>query len=123
MTPQQNKELIKARIHASYNPISQGDEIQKGGEGSKGGKVIGHTKSGKPIYEHSSIPSKGSSQYHAKKAAKKNLDNFNETYKDFTPEDHQDAAKLFNEKGDHIQGSNHATHGRHKDGLKTGIWM
>lgn len=26
--------------------------IEKGGEGSRGGKVIGHTKSGKPIYEH-----------------------------------------------------------------------
>lgn len=30
-----------------------GTEIEKGGEGSKGGKVIGHTKSGKPIYENS----------------------------------------------------------------------
>lgn len=27
------------------------DLLEKGGEGSKGGKVIGHTKSGKPIYE------------------------------------------------------------------------
>lgn len=27
-------------------------DIEKGGEGSRGGKVIGHTKSGKPIYEH-----------------------------------------------------------------------
>lgn len=26
--------------------------LEKGGEGSKGGKIIGHTKSGKPIYEH-----------------------------------------------------------------------
>jgi hypothetical protein len=26
--------------------------FEKGGEGSKGGKVIGHTKSGKPIYDH-----------------------------------------------------------------------
>lgn len=30
---------------------SEEDELEKGGEGSKGGKVIGHTKSGKPIYE------------------------------------------------------------------------
>jgi hypothetical protein len=28
-----------------------GEPIKKGGEGSKGGKVIGHTKSGKPVYE------------------------------------------------------------------------
>lgn len=27
------------------------DNVEKGGEGSRGGKVIGHTKSGKAIYE------------------------------------------------------------------------
>lgn len=42
------------------------------GEGSKGGKVIGHTKSGKPVYE-----SKGADKY-----------------KDFTKEDHLDAVRL-----------------------------
>lgn len=36
-----------ARIAGLY----LGDELQKGGEGSKGGKIIGHTKSGKPIYD------------------------------------------------------------------------
>jgi len=25
--------------------------LEKGGEGSRGGKIIGHTKSGKPVYE------------------------------------------------------------------------
>jgi len=25
--------------------------LRKGGEGSRGGKIIGHTKSGKPIYK------------------------------------------------------------------------
>lgn len=30
---------------------SEEDELDKGGEGSRGGKVIGHTKSGKPIYD------------------------------------------------------------------------
>ena len=29
---------------------SLGTDIEKGGEGSKGGKIIGHTKSGKPKY-------------------------------------------------------------------------
>jgi hypothetical protein len=29
---------------------AQADELSKGGEGSRGGKIIGHTKSGKPIY-------------------------------------------------------------------------
>lgn len=47
------------------------DEIEKGGEGSKGGKVIGHTKSGKPIYANGVANSIG--------------------YKDFTKEDHEDA--------------------------------
>lgn len=32
---------------------SQENDIEKGGEGARGGKVIGHTKSGKPIYEGS----------------------------------------------------------------------
>lgn len=34
---------------------SEDSDIEKGGEGSKGGKVIGHTKSGKPIYESTEV--------------------------------------------------------------------
>lgn len=49
---------------------SQDSDIMKGGEGTKGGKVIGHTRSGKPIYGD-----KSAKHYH-----------------DFTSEDHQDAA-------------------------------
>jgi hypothetical protein len=48
------------------------DVIQKGGgEGSRGGKVIGHTKSGKPIYAHGEpIHNKDySKQYHLDAAA------------------------------------------------------
>jgi hypothetical protein len=42
--------LLKA--HDNYMAAKISDTImEKGGEGSKGGKVIGHTKSGKPIYE------------------------------------------------------------------------
>lgn len=48
------------------------NDIEKGGEGSKGGKVIGHTKSGKAIYQNSS------SKHH----------------KEFTKEDHHDAIDL-----------------------------
>lgn len=51
--------------------------IEKGGEGSKGGKVIGHTKSGKPIYAHK--------------------DANHEHYKNFTPSEHREAAE-FHEK-------------------------
>lgn len=32
------------------NEIRSRQELMKGGEGSRGGKIIGHTKSGKPIY-------------------------------------------------------------------------
>ena len=52
-------------------------DIVKGGEGSKGGKIIGHTKSGKPIYK-TSIP--------------------HSFHKDFTPEEHSEAAILFRGK-------------------------
>jgi len=48
--------------------LVEGESIEKA-EGDKGGKVIGHTKSGKPIYEHAKAKS----------------------YKDFTRQDHHDA--------------------------------
>ena len=52
------------------------DELIKGGEGSKGGKVIGHTKSGRPIY-----------------------DTFNHSdHKNFTPQDHANARTLHEKK-------------------------
>lgn len=50
------------------------DKIEKGGEGSRGGKIIGHTKSGKPIYANKSANHKD--------------------YKDFDEQDHKDAIKL-----------------------------
>lgn len=53
--------------------LTKSFEIEKsGGEGSRGGKVIGHTKSGKPIYD------KADHKEHA----------------NFTSEDHQDAYSL-----------------------------
>ena len=57
--------LVKRNIH-SWLPLIEGEivyrkeellkaedenELEKGGEGSKGGHVIGHTASGKPIYD------------------------------------------------------------------------
>ena len=56
--------ILKAQLNtlSQVNPIrameirkSIQDELSKGGEGSKGGKVIGHTKSGKPIYESGNL--------------------------------------------------------------------
>lgn len=46
-------------------------DLEKGGEGSKGGKVIGHTQSGKPIY----------ASYH-------------ESYNHFTPQEHKEAQQV-----------------------------
>jgi hypothetical protein len=40
---------------ATLHPLLQ-NALEKGGEGSKGGKIIGHTKSGKPIYENANHP-------------------------------------------------------------------
>lgn len=76
-----SKRQIATNITKTFQP-----DIIKGGEGSRGGKVIGHTKSGKAIY--------------GDKAAK------HEHYKDFTDQDHHDASdahywhgiKLGNEK-------------------------
>jgi hypothetical protein len=53
---------------------SEDSDIEKGGEGSRGGKIIGHTKSGKPVYEKSQ----------------------NLSYNGFTRQDHLDAAEHHN---------------------------
>lgn len=50
------------------------DSFEKGGEGTRGGKIIGYTKSGKPIYDEAN----------------------HEAHKDFTLGDHNDAYKLHN---------------------------
>ena len=55
-------------------------DIIKGGEGSKGGKVIGHTNSGKPIYE-------GKNGQH-------------EDYKNYSEQDHWDAADIHDKQID-----------------------
>lgn len=54
------------------------DFIIKGGEGSKGGRVIGHTKSGKPIYHSPDNPE----------------------HKKFTFRDHLDAATLHDKRAE-----------------------
>jgi len=56
--------------------LQQLDTLIKGGEGSRGGHVIGHTKSGKPVY------------------LKQNADK----YKDFSAQDHKDAGDLHADK-------------------------
>ena len=58
-------------------------KAKKRGEGSRGGKIIGHTKSGKPIYaaNHTAYALDGT-----KRGVK--------PYKDFTAQDHEDAYQL-----------------------------
>lgn len=59
-----NKRQMAPNLLKSY-----GIDIEKA-EGDKGGKIIGHTKSGKPIYAHNG---------------------FNVKHKDFTPSEHREA--------------------------------
>lgn len=94
-----------ARILGSYK---EGDVIKKSlendiekSEGSRGGKVIGHTKSGKPVYANSKHPS----------------------HKDFSEEDHENARHIhMNEEhtGRNMQERDEAAadHGREADKLK-----
>lgn len=73
-------ELNKATRGHMLDSYKNADEIIKGGEGSRGGKVIGHTKSGKPVYSHK--------------------DAGHESYKDFSIADHLDAASLHEKQRD-----------------------
>ena len=57
-------------IREKIKEVIDEDDLEKGGEGSKGGNVIGHTKSGKPIYNSFS----------------------HEGHDKFTTQDHKDAA-------------------------------
>ena len=68
----EHKELVKSNIATLYGvDLTQ---FEKGGEGSKGGKIIGHTKSGKPVYANKNATHKD--------------------YNDFTKEDHEDASVI-----------------------------
>lgn len=107
-------------LQKAYEILGLGDLIQKG-EGSKGGKVIGHTKSGKPIYAKNNIPVKGSSQYHQIKEGKRSHQEWEENHKDFTKEDHMDAAEQLHKKGKKnndekllIEASNHSVYANSK---------
>jgi hypothetical protein len=66
------------RANNILKSFGQLQDIMKG-EGDRGGHVIGHTKSGKPIYQ-------------------KLYAGGNTEYEGFTKEDHEDAAKLHDKK-------------------------
>ena len=73
------------------NSVTGNEDIEKA-EGSKGGKVVGHTKSGKPIYDNK----------HAN------------DYKDFSSADHKDAANHHREVAKKIR--NHFGSGKDNKG-------
>ncbi len=87
-----SKGLIDPELYGKA--ISQLDSIiekASKGEGSKGGHIIGHTKSGKPVY--GIIPNGDHKQY-----------------KDFTSQDHKDAANLHqNQYDEHSQRAHSAS--------------
>ena len=83
-------------VDDTYACKACGSKLEKGGEGSRGGTVVGHTASGKPIYGASGHPHSGTI---------KDMDNamghgntykghpFLEGHKDWSKTDHEDAAK------------------------------
>lgn len=80
------REAQRAHLMKSYT--NWGNDIEKGGEGSRGGKIIGHTKSGKPIYE-----SVGGS-----------VKKFNKDHSHFSSEDHRESADLHKKLRDEHRG-------------------
>lgn len=88
-----HRQEIASRIVASYIQKSEdADSFQKGGEGSRGGKVIGHTKSGKAVYESSKTG-----------------------MEDHTEQDHRDAADVHEkEQGKAFDRKNYKTQQHHK---------
>jgi hypothetical protein len=99
-----------------FEPVED-DVLMKGakkGAGSRGGKVIGHTRSGKPIYAPSHQlravkrlnrlvrPSMRDEQDALSEASDRQLDQ----HPGFSVEDHQDAEKLHNQKWEeHMEGN------------------
>jgi len=93
------------------NPIPGLTRLMKAGkgEGSRGGRVIGHTRSGKPIYASSS------------------RNKWKEHHKNFTEQDHKDAEHVHSQFQDHHENEQerhddiadeHATERREREKLK-----
>lgn len=92
---QAQNRLRESNISKGFVSTGLDDHLEKGlkGEGSRGGKIIGHTKSGKPIYNTAN---------HLK-------------HKDFSKEDHMEAAGIHHKKStaSDADGSTQAEHKRH----------
>lgn len=86
--------------------------IKGGGEGSRGGKVIGHTKSGKPIYEYIN-----DSTHHDKR-----LKTGNGSY---NVQDHKEAIDALEEMAKpHFEesGRHHPNSNKHKEALQNALY-
>ena len=83
-------DLINNKSPAQYTADALrkgGGRIEKGGEGSKGGTVVGHTARGNPIYQsHQQNDIHGQKLAHAEKHG-----NFDRHYAGYKPGDHADA--------------------------------
>lgn len=86
ITDQERLSEIKEQtfVEKAFDIINKSlDVFEKGGEGSRGGKVIGHTKSGKPIYAN---------------FERTNNNPVATDYSKFTLEDHKDALKAHEDR-------------------------
>lgn len=94
--------------------IFKGEEIEKAGEGSRGGKVIGHTKSGKAIYEVKT------SQGNIDLRWDRNSDKHKDKFSKLTKEDHRNLSNAHREAGQHTEngslpGYHSASHHYHSE--------
>jgi hypothetical protein len=84
INPEDSCKYYEAMEKGETDELSKAYEelgIKKGGEGSRGGKIVGHTKSGKPIYHNPFAGGKAK-----------------EKHKDWSKKDHLDAAQHHREK-------------------------
>lgn len=72
------------------------DRQDAGGEGSRGGHIIGHTSSGKPIYRANDV----ATHYAVSTGQKGSLKRFKSAHQDWTSADHKEAAKSHKEASD-----------------------
>ena len=93
----QRQNLIKARITSGFGELDPNKIEKAKGEGSKGGKIIGHTKSGKAVYE------------------KHNADH--KEYKEFKVADHIDAAGIHRKEKEKtsVEDHEHLFHGDRRE--------
>lgn len=74
---QRSKKIERHKLQKGLNK-SMKKSAERGGEGSRGGKVVGHTRGGKPIYDHA----------------------HHDDHSKFSKEDHMDARRAHQEAAD-----------------------